>query len=160
MGDEVCKTPGCGRPHHAKGWCSRCYARDYQRRWRLENPESVNASKRKHRAANPEQYRETVRKWRQRHPDMVVDHALRKNHGITLEEWDRILESQGGHCAVCDRRCEDDGRRLSVDHDHATGKIRGILCSRHNIALGQCEDESAQLAALAAYAAKWEKRNG
>jgi len=61
---------------------------------------------------------------------------LKNFYKMTLDEYDAILESQGGHCALCPKTPEEDGRRLSVDHDHACcpgretcGKcIRGLLC--------------------------------
>lgn len=50
---------------------------------------------------------------------------------ITPEEYDRILEFQGGVCALC-KRPPKEGKRLAVDHDHATGYVRGLLCYLDN----------------------------
>ncbi len=76
---------------------------------------------------------------------------LRFKYGITPEEFDSLLKKQGGHCAVCDRTIEEDGRHLSVDHDHETGRLRGILCAKHNHALGLCGDDPKILIELALY---------
>ena len=54
------------------------------------------------------------------------DLYLRRTYGITLEQYDLILESQNGVCAVCGEPPK--GLRLSVDHDHKTGIVRGLLC--------------------------------
>ncbi|NBU34381.1 hypothetical protein EBS40_07195 [bacterium] len=60
---------------------------------------------------------------------------LERTYGITLEQYDELLESQGGVCAICREMCVS-GRRLCVDHDHDTGKVRGLLCGRCNFGIG------------------------
>lgn len=56
---------------------------------------------------------------------------LLRNYGITLEQYEQMLDDQGGHCLVCDKTTD-----LCVDHCHTTNKVRGILCRHHNSALG------------------------
>jgi len=53
--------------------------------------------------------------------------------GVTDEAYEALLEAQGGGCAICGAKPKT--RRLHVDHDHATGKVRGLLCHRCNRAL-------------------------
>ena len=62
----------------------------------------------------------------------AASHAsrIRSTFGITTEEYERIFEYQGGVCAICEQRPVS--KRLAVDHDHLTGEIRGLLCSRCN----------------------------
>ena len=50
--------------------------------------------------------------------------------GVTDEEYARLLAAQGGHCALCPNTPKT--RRLHVDHDHTTGRVRGLLCFRCN----------------------------
>jgi hypothetical protein len=57
-------------------------------------------------------------------------------YGLTVEDFDRMLAEQGGVCAICSREHE----RMCVDHCHETGKVRGILCSPCNRAIGQLGD--------------------
>jgi len=67
---------------------------------------------------------------------------LKTIFGLTLEDYDLILEKQGGVCGVCRR--EKPGERIynfAVDHCHSTGKIRGLLCTRCNIAMGGFRDD-------------------
>jgi hypothetical protein len=66
--------------------------------------------------------------------------TLRKKFGLTVEEYDRMLEAQGGVCLLCERE-NTYGRRLAVDHCHITGKVRGLLCTRCNAALGVFNDD-------------------
>jgi hypothetical protein len=63
-----------------------------------------------------------------------------KGLGVTDAEYERLLAAQGGHCALCPnvpKRLKKDGTpyRLHVDHDHATDRVRGLLCWRCNDAL-------------------------
>ena len=58
---------------------------------------------------------------------------LRRRFGITVEEYDRMLKEQGGRCFIClTDKYDKLGRRLAVDHDHKTGKVRGLLCCKCN----------------------------
>lgn len=76
-------------------------------------------------------------------------HAARieKVYGITSDDYDALLELQGGGCAVCGGKPKS--KRLAIDHDHKTGEVRGLLCSRHNHdALGALADSLAMVASL------------
>lgn len=62
-------------------------------------------------------------------------------YGITLEQYQQMLESQGGFCKICGRHQGDFAEALSVDHCHATGKVRGLLCGSCNRAIGLLGDD-------------------
>ena len=66
------------------------------------------------------------------------------NYKLTVEQYDAILKEQGGVCYLCHCAEPVKGRRLSVDHDHTTGEIRGLLCSRCNPILGKLENAFAR----------------
>lgn len=74
-------------------------------------------------------------------------------YGMTTEEIDKLLESQGYVCAIC-RTDKPEGRGFSVDHDHTTGKVRGILCGKCNSMLGLGRDDPNILSAGAEYLRK------
>lgn len=69
-------------------------------------------------------------------------YALKKNYGITPEEYGRMLDQQGGECRICGLP-ESAGRygRLCVDHCHKTGDVRALLCSECNAGLGKFQDD-------------------
>lgn len=73
-------------------------------------------------------------------------------YGITPEDYARMLAEQDDACAVC-RMPQRPGRirNLHVDHDHVTGRVRGLLCHNCNVAAGQMQDDPALVDALAAY---------
>ena len=78
--------------------------------------------------------------------------TLKHRHGLTQDEYDRMLQLQAGCCAIC--RVTNPGTVhgwFVVDHNHATGVVRGLLCDRCNLGLGQFEDDSSRLIAAAQY---------
>jgi hypothetical protein len=81
---------------------------------------------------------EFLREWRRLHKDYVKSQKLKFCFGITLDDYKRILESQGNKCPVCGKLATDE-KYFDVDHNHETGEIRGILCSRCNRSLGWYE---------------------
>lgn len=79
---------------------------------------------------------------------------LRFNYGMTLSRWDSIYTAQGGLCIIC-RQPRRGGKigdiGLYVDHDHATGKVRGLLCHMCNVGIGHFNEDVALLEAAIAY---------
>jgi hypothetical protein len=76
-------------------------------------------------------------------------HVL-KTYGLTPATYDALLVEQGHTCAICKRTCST-GRRLSVDHDHVTGAVRGLLCGNCNTAIGKLRDDPALMRRAADY---------
>ena len=61
-------------------------------------------------------------------------------YGIDVPDYERMLEEQNGGCYLCGKKPEGK-RALDIDHDHKTGKVRGLLCSNHNRGLGLLDDD-------------------
>lgn len=59
---------------------------------------------------------------------------------MTLEEYDILYKKQDGCCAICSIK-EADKKKLSIDHDHRTGKIRGLLCNPCNVSIGYAKED-------------------
>lgn len=72
--------------------------------------------------------------------DYERDKRLRHNYGITAIEYKAMLEQQKGLCAIC-KDPLGQARRICVDHDHRTKKVRGLLCSNCNFMLGHSRDD-------------------
>lgn len=67
-------------------------------------------------------------------------YRLKRLFHIDLNEYNRLFQIQGGKCKLCDIHQSSLGVSLAVDHDHTTGKIRGLLCTTCNRALGLFKD--------------------
>lgn len=115
---------------------------------------------RKYAKANRARRNEAVREWEERNPDKVRAKDERKNliaHGITQDDYDDMLKSQGGVCAICSG--PPDKRRFSIDHDHSccAGKrscgkcVRGLLCQRCNAGIGMLKDDPDIVISAASY---------
>lgn len=65
--------------------------------------------------------------------------SYKRKYGITLGDYEEMLENQNGECATCHRQCST-GKNLAVDHCHYSGRVRGLLCARCNLALGLVND--------------------
>ena len=89
------------------------------------------------------------RAWARANPEKRIASELRRKYGISSKTYDALLRAQGGGCAICGAR--PNRKRLAVDHDHTTGKLRGLLCEGCNQALGLMADDPMRLQAAAAY---------
>lgn len=98
----------------------------YMQYWRDKNREKHNAYSRERYRKNPELVKSQNRKAR-----------LRGLYGLTLEQYDEMVHAQEGACYLCKR--SPTANRLAIDHDHATGKIRKLLCSSCNKVIGVVE---------------------
>lgn len=76
---------------------------------------------------------ERIKRWREQNPRARVKERLAK-YGLTPDEYDAMVEEQDGRCAICGEQ-----RKLSVDHCHETGRVRGLLCVPCNGWLGFVE---------------------
>ena len=92
--------------------------------------------------------------WQRNNKEKVAKIArevnYKKKYGITIEQYDLILEQQNGGCAICGQPCAT-GRFLAVDHDHATGKVRALLCKNCNTAIGLLGEDTDRMAKAIEY---------
>lgn len=89
------------------------------------------------------------------HRAMEMAGVRRRVFGVESQTYDELVALQGGRCAICNRP-ETAMRRgivktLSVDHDHATGRIRGLLCHQCNTAIGLMGDSPERLTSAIRY---------
>lgn len=124
-----------------------------QKRWRQRNPEKCRQKSLKFARANPEKKKAWSRAWQKANPEKRFAAELRRNFGITPGDYRAMLAAQGGVCAIC-RKPEKIRQRLAVDHDHATGKVRGLLCRDCNTSLGKFGDSLEILRNAVAYLEK------
>lgn len=130
MAKSTCSVEGCDKDAVARGWCPTHWAR-----WRKHgDPHTVLMTGVPRRTDAEKET--TQREWR-----------LQRHYGITIAEYDRLAEAQNERCALCGeipkrRRSRKNGepwRGLVVDHDHNTGRVRGLLCMGCNVAMGRVD---------------------
>lgn len=80
------------------------------------------------------------------------DKRTQRVYGLAPGEYQRLYEAQGGRCAILRCRATGTGRRkLAVDHDHKTGKVRGLICSTHNQMFADNGDDPEVFQSMANY---------
>jgi hypothetical protein len=77
--------------------------------------------------------------------------AFKKKFDITVEDYDRLLETQRGLCAICRGPQRGRGKYFAVDHCHTTGRVRGLLCGPCNRGIGFLGDDPGRVSAAIAY---------
>lgn len=134
---RTCRSCGCdfeGKYNsHKCSDCKKAVRREIQRRFEENNPGYF-------------------REWQANNPRRK-DTRLRHAYDLTEEEWDSLHAAQSGKCAICGEEggWKANGGALVVDHDHDTGKVRGLLCPSCNRGLGQFEDDPERLRSAAQY---------
>jgi hypothetical protein len=119
---------------------------NYQKR----HPERVKARR---AARDPEDKKQADLRWKEKHPNYPLVRSLQRRN-LTVEEYEQMLAAQNGVCAICERKCTK-FKRLSVDHDHLTQIIRGLLCDRCNNGLARFLDNIQLLKAAIRYLEKF-----
>ena len=104
---------------------------------------------------------EAARRHRKKHPEKIRDTKLRQAYGVGSDYYNERLAEQGGVCAGCRQNVKTiwKGRvvAMAIDHDHKTGKNRGVLCLNCNRALGSLRDNINILQNLIDYLNKYQK---
>ncbi len=88
----------------------------------------------------------------------IRKYNLPAKYGISASKFAEMLLAQGGKCACCNIQFSVEGKksdRPCVDHNHATGEVRDLLCARCNLAAGNISDSSNRAEQLASYLKKW-----
>jgi hypothetical protein len=133
--NELALFAGADKPEAlATHWKTPGYMRERARAWRLANPEYVKEYRRKNRRA------------------IYITESMRK-YGITREWFDEQMRVQGQACATCALPFDWDDKQTKphIDHCHATGKVRGLLCNGCNTILGLVSDSAERLSKLTEY---------
>jgi hypothetical protein len=147
----VCAVAECGLPVAAHALCDRHYRRDRRgangpRYCRFCGGEIDQAVHARNAYCSPEhRAQDAAIQRRENHRERWL-----KRYGMTIEQYEQMLASQGGCCAIC-RTGEVPSRGWHVDHDHATGRVRGILCHGCNVSLGHFRDSVDLLQAAVVY---------
>jgi len=119
-------------------------SRAYRQSDKYKKIRAAYNERRRERYKNDENFRneirEKVKRYQDGHPEMRLAQRV-KQYGLTLDDYKELQKKQNGKCAICGAEIgNSEGDRLYVDHNHKTGKVRGILCSNCNIGIGKFHD--------------------
>lgn len=106
-----------------------------QKKWREENKEILKQKKKHYRENYQDKIKESRKKYKEKHPGRIRDQEIRKKYGITLQQKDQMCDRQNGCCIICGIKS-----KLVIDHDHDTGRVRGLLCSCCNTGIGNLRE--------------------
>lgn len=134
-------------------------AKQKRHEYYAENKKELEAKRKIYYAKNRARILEREREKNKLNLEKNREYRLKTKFGISLEEYNSLLERQHGVCAICglgesSRDKKGKIRPLMVDHDHKTGKVRGLLCSKCNIGLGQFNDSPTVLKVAMEYIIK------
>lgn len=141
------------------GLCARCIdcTKERQRQWRAKNPEKARECWKRSREKHLDKCLERARQWRRKYPERQQlakrKCRLRKEYGLTIAEYDAMVAAQKGRCAICRNPPRAGSRKdkLHIDHDHVTGKVRGLLCDLCNRGVGMLRDDPKIMRSAARY---------
>ena len=118
------------------------YAVRYNKKYYKRNRKREQKRSTSYRKENQEQVKEYQVRWaRQR----GRGYWLKINYGLSIEEYDQMFKEQNGRCKICGRHRTEQKNELSVDHNHITGQVRGLLCARCNVGLGFFENHTDEI---------------
>lgn len=149
---KECSTCNISKPltefHKKKGtkdgFHNQC--KDCRKQYQQSNRNKINATKREWAKNNKGKVAEYNRKSRLKNPLAYKDYQKRYCYSITEKEFQEMLKSQDNKCKICNNLFTTSSKTNKVyvphiDHCHATGKVRGLLCSKCNQALGLFKDD-------------------
>jgi hypothetical protein len=118
-----------------------------------KNKEERAAYARRYRLAHPERTRETAKRFYWRNVDRIRkkqrEGSRKRLYGMPPEKYDELCVAQEHCCSICGKES-----KLYVDHDHETGRIRGLICATCNLLLGYAQDDFSLLGRAALYLAE------
>ena len=109
------------------------------RKYNQEHKEKSSVRQKRYYEIHKEERNAKARKYRQEHPGITRRWTLKYRYNLSLEQVDELLIKQDHKCLICENHLKEAQR--CVDHDHKTGKVRGILCQSCNRILGACGDD-------------------
>ena len=125
--------------------CIDCSKKYHAKRY-IEQKDKLKVQLKKYKQDNKEKLDAAALLWKKNNPDKVKQYQrtsnLRKNFGLTMDEYQQMLEKQNNLCAICGKpetfihHRTKEPARLAVDHCHKTNKVRQLLCRKCNSAIG------------------------
>ena len=115
--------------------------KEYFKQYYLKNRERFLKKAKEYKLKNPNQYKKYLERYGyEKFSNMQRKSYLKRTYNVTLEEYEKKLKEQNNCCAICNRHQSKFKRKLAIDHDHKTGKVRDLLCAGCNVDVSVVED--------------------
>jgi len=147
---------------------------EYSKEWYQKNKNRIKERNHIHYLKNKVEIKKRVKKYRNKNPHIVDKYnrkrdkirssydkeryknsyrnsIYKKKYNISLDDYNKLFINQYGQCLICKIHQSELSKALAVDHDHKTGEVRGLLCSKCNIMLGLVNDDTTILLNLIKY---------
>jgi hypothetical protein len=160
-GQKYC-SKACQRPRHPAGWKRpKEWQQDQPQRWKPDirqcqlcgahyTATSPGQKFCTHLCKQEKYKREKDAPTPKQQKDLANIKVIRRLYGMSIDDYKRMWQAQGGVCAICKQTCKQHAR-LSVDHDHFTREVRGLLCGKCNSGIGMFKDDVELLTAAIQY---------
>ncbi len=108
----------------------KAYMKTYNKKYYEKNEDVLKIYEKEYKQRSDVKARDKVGMWQ---------NNLKIKYGLTMEDYNKMLKKQGGTCVIC--RNGNNRRKLCVDHNHKTGKVRGLLCDSCNFTIGHSKED-------------------
>lgn len=121
----------------------------YKKKYYNDNKATLLSQQKAYSDAHKQERSSYNRQYRKKNAQYLRKKVVSKRYGISIEDYDLLVLKQGGSCKICG--VVGDPYKLFVDHDHKTGRVRGLLCGKCNFGIGQFNDDPQLLSRAAEY---------
>lgn len=127
-------------------------AKEYEKQYRAEHKEKIKEWKKQYNANRIEENKEYGKQYRVKNKERIKQYNnnhkkeekirhLRNKYNITPEQYNELFNKQNGKCMICKKHQSELKKLLGVDHNHKTGKVRGLLCDNCNKGIGLLKED-------------------
>ena len=117
-------------------WKDKTKYKSYRKKYYQEHKQQILKRRKDYYKKVKESKLKYAKNYRDLHPEAKRKSTLKLKFGLTLADYNKMFIKQQGCCAICGKHQSELTRALAVDHNHLSGKIRGLLCSSCNAAIG------------------------
>jgi hypothetical protein len=112
-----------------------------EKKYREENKETIHKKHAEQYQNNKEKLKTKGKEYYKKNKETIRKQNLLKLYNFSIEQYDIMFEEQKGCCKICGKHQSELNQKLSIDHCHKTGKVRGLLCKHCNHGLGKFKDD-------------------
>lgn len=120
----------------------KAYRKAYSKKYYQEHKQQLKKCASEHYYKNKGKKKRYAKKYREEHKEEDFEWRIKRNFGLSKDDWNILFSKQSGCCAICGKHQKDLRRKLGIDHNHSTGQIRGLLCNPCNAAIGSLRADS------------------